>query len=428
MSIMAYRVALVDCNNFYVSCERVFDPKLEGRPVVVLSNNDGVIISRSNEAKLLGIGMAVPFFKVRPIIERYDVQTFSANFALYGDMSQRVMGTLSQFSPEMEIYSIDEAFLDLSGFKGVDLTAYARKIMVTVRQWTGIPVSIGVAVTKTLAKVANEIAKHSPRADGVRNIADSSHRDQALAEVDVKDVWGIGRRTAPRLREKGIKTALDLRDADEVWIKKTLGLPGLRTVLELRGTACLTLESSPPPKQGITISRSFGKPVESLEDIKEAVADYASRATEKLRSEGSVAKVVSVFLMTNPFNRDPQYHPSIAVELSIPTNSTPEILRPALLGLEKIYRQGFLYHKAGVMLTGLMPRGLVQGDLFQPETQERRRSKPLMEAVDRINARMGSGAVAFAAEGIHKGWRMKSERRSQRYTTRWDELVEVTAA
>lgn len=426
MSTMAYVVSLVDCNNFYVSCERVFDPKLEGRSVVVLSNNDGVIISRSNEAKALGIGMAVPFFKIRRLIEANDVQVFSANFPLYGDMSQRVMNTLSQFTPDMEIYSIDEAFLDFSGFKGVDLTAYGRKIRGTVKQWTGIPVSIGIAGTKTLAKIGNEIAKRSPKAEGVVNLVKSEHLDQALARVEVEEVWGIGRRSAPRLRDKGIETALDLREAEEAWIKNKFGLPGLRTVLELRGTPCLTLESSPPPKQGITTSRSFGAPVESLDDLKEAVADYVSHAAEKLRGQESLARILTVFLMTNPFGKDSQYHNAIPIELPIPTDSTPELLHQALAGTERIFRKGYRYHKAGVMLSGLLPRGQVQADLWEKEGPDPERRRKLMQALDRVNARMGAGTVAFAAEGIHKVWRMKSERRSKRYTTRWDELVEVT--
>lgn len=427
MSLMDNVVALVDCNNFYVSCERVFNPKLEARPVVVLSNNDGVIISRSNEAKALGIGMAVPFFKVQRLIQEHDVLVYSANFALYGDMSRRVMTALSQFSPGMEVYSIDEAFLDLSGFKVSGLTEYGRTIRATVKQWTGIPVSIGIAITKTLAKLANELAKHSSRAGGVVNLVNSTHLERALSQVEVEDVWGIGRKTAPRLREQGIKTALDLCNANETWIEKHLGMTGLRTVTELRGTPCITLESSPPPKQGITTSRSFGVPVESLADLKEAVADYVSRAAEKLRGEGSVAKVLTVLLMTNPFGRDPQYHNSISIEFPVPTDSTPELLRSALTGTEKVFRKGYRYHKAGVMLTGLMPRGQTQTDLWEQGEPDRGRKERLMRALDAVNARMGAGTVAFAAEGIHKVWRMKSERRSKRFTTRWDELVEVKA-
>lgn len=420
-------VALVDCNNFYVSCERVFDPGLSGKPVVVLSNNDGVIISRSNEAKALGIRMAVPFYKVRGLIEQHNVLSYSANFTLYGDMSRRVMTVLSQFTPEMEIYSIDEAFLDLSGFKTATLSEYGRTIRATVKQWTGIPVSIGIAVTKTLAKLANELAKHTPESEGVVTLVDSKVVEPALSRVEVEDVWGIGRKTAPRLRDRGIRTALNLRNADEAWIEKQLGINGLRTVRELRGTSCITLESAPPPKQGITTSRSFGTPVESLPDMKEAVADYVSRAAEKLRAEGSVARILTVFLMTNPFNKDPQYHNSISVEFPVPTDSTPELIHRALAGTERIFRKGFRYHKAGVMLTGLMPKGQAQTDLWEQDEPERKRKDRLMKALDAVNAKMGAGTVAFAAEGIRKGWRMKSERRSRRFTTRWDELMEVKA-
>ena len=275
--------ALADCNNFYASCERVFNPKLAGRPAIVLSNNDGCVVARSNEAKALGIAMGVPAFQIRHLIRKHDVQVFSSNYALYGDLSQRVMETLQQFSPEVEVYSIDEAFLNLSGFTNINLTDYGRRIRATVKQWTGIPVSVGIAETKTLAKIANHVAKRTEGTDGVFDFTAWPDRDSVLARVLVEEVWGIGPNYARLLTQHGITTALGLRDADDHWIQKQMGVVGLRTVHELRGISCLPLEQCPPPKQGITCSRSFGRPVTTLAEMREAVAAYTARAAEKLR-------------------------------------------------------------------------------------------------------------------------------------------------
>jgi len=409
--------ALVDCNNFYVSCERVFNPKLAGKPVIVLGNNDGIVVARSNEAKALGIPMGAPAFKYRDLIRQHDIQVFSSNYALYGDMSQRVMETLQQFSPELEVYSIDEAFLNLSGFTHTNLTDYGRTIRSTVRQWTGLPVSVGIAETKTLAKIANHVAK---KADGAFDLSVWQDRDSLLAGVPVEEVWGIGPNHARRLKLYGITTALGLRGADDHWIRKQMGVVGLRTVQELRGISCLALEQCPPPKQGITCSRAFGKPITTLTEMREAVAAYTARAAEKLRGEQLAASVLTVFLTTNPFKDDPQYSNTLTLRLPVATDATPELLRVALQGIEAIYRDEYRYKKAGVMLLGLVPVGQVQANLF--DHADRERSKRLMKAVDSMNVRYGADTVRCAASGLTQHWRTKFTKRSSGYTTDWHEL------
>jgi DNA polymerase V len=412
--------ALVDCNNFYASCERVFDPKLDGKPVVVLSNNDGIVVARSNEAKALGIGMGVPEFQIRRLIRAHDVQVFSSNYTLYGDMSQRVMDTLAQFTPNVEVYSIDEAFLSLSGFATRNLTDYGRTIRTTVKRWTGLPVSIGIAETKTLAKVAAHFAKRSKDAAGVFDLMACPDRSVLLAGLPVEKVWGVGPNHARLLKQHGISTALDLREADEQWIGKRMGVVGRRLVLELRGVSCLPLEECPAPKQGITVSRSFGHPVTTLAEMRQAVATYTARAAEKLREEGLAVTVLTVFLTTNTFKDEPQYSNAATIKLPVATDSTSVLLRYALPGMERIFREGYHYKKAGVMLTALVPASQVQGDLF--DQQDRERSSKLMRALDRLNDHMGTGTLRFAAEGITKRWQARFERRSPSYTTNWRDL------
>lgn len=418
--------ALVDCNNFYASCERVFNPKLAGQPAIVLSNNDGCVVARSNEAKALGIAMGVPAFQIRHLIRKHDVQVFSSNYALYGDLSQRVMETLQQFSPEVEVYSIDEAFLNLSGFTTINLTDYGRRIRATVKQWTGIPVSVGIAETKTLAKIANHVAKRTEGTDGVFDFTAWPDRDSVLARVLVEEVWGIGPNSARLLTRYGITTALGLRDADDHWIQKQMGVVGLRTVHELRGISCLPLEQCPPPKQGITCSRSFGRPVTTLAEMREAVAAYTARAAEKLRGEQLAASALTVFLTTNPFTDEPQYSNALALRLPVATDATPELLRVALQGIETIFREGFRYNKAGVMLLELVPVSQVQTNLF--DHADRERSKRLMKAMDSLNAREGADTVRFAASGFTQRWRTRFARRSPAYTTNWNDLVRARAS
>lgn len=417
--------ALVDCNNFYASCERVFNPRLEGKPVAVLSNNDGCIIARSNEAKALGLKMGQPFHEARYIIETGKAHVYSANFALYGDLSHRVVQTLEQFTPDMEVYSVDEAFLDLTSFKNRDLDAYGREIMQTVKQWTGIPVSIGIAETKTLAKLAGRIAKKSKRADGVLDLTHSRHQEKALSMVEVGDVWGVGRRYAEKLiRKKGIKTALDLRNADDQWLMDNFPVPLMRTVLELRGVSCIALEEHPPMHKSIICSRSFGSLINSIEPLKEAVASYTARAAERLREEELAAGSLQVFIETNRFRTNmPQYANAVTFNLPVATSYTHELISVALLAVEKLFKEDYRYHKAGVMMLGLVPGNQIQWNLF--DTVDRNKTDRLMKALDGVNNGIGTGLLKYAAEGLGKRWRMKQERRSQRYTTHWAELATV---
>ena len=415
--------ALVDCNNFYVSCERIFEPSLEGRPVVVLSNNDGCVVSRSNEAKKLGIGMGVAFFQVKDLAEKHGVVALSSNYTLYADMSRRVMETLCNFTPEIEIYSIDEAFLNLSGF-GENLTDYGRKIRQTVKQWTGMPVSIGIAETKTLAKIANRFAKHSPEADGVFELMEQSRIDEALAQTGVEHIWGIGIKTCIKLKRAGIKTALALHGVDIEWMRRRFGVTGVRTVYELRGMSCYELEDQPPAKKGITVSRMFGRKVETVEELKEAIASYASRAGEKLRDEGMAAGAMTVYVMTSRFvNPRKRYFNSRGVYFPVATNYTPELIEYATGAIERLYKKGFLYAKAGLILGDLVPEGRVQGNLF--DQADRRKSRRLMQAIDAVNLKLPDSPLIWAAEGIDQPWQAKFAKRSKRYTTQWDELAEV---
>jgi len=418
--------ALVDCNNFYASCERVFDPRLEGKPVVVLSNNDGCVVARSNEAKALGIKMGVPVFQIARLIHTRGVQVFSSNYALYGDMSRRVMQTLSRFTPEIEIYSIDEAFLDLTGFHRIDLNDYGRNIRSTARQWTGIPVSVGIARTKTLAKIANRIAKKSLKTGGVLDLTDSPHLSRALEITDISDVWGVGSRYAKFLKQHRIVNALRLRDADDAFIRKRMGVWGTRLLHELRGISCYPLESGPPARKGITVSRSFRHPVQDLSDLEEAVATFVSTGAKKLRKQRSAAEVLMVFASTNRFEPDHFYFNLHTVALPVPTSDTPELIHHALEGLRRIYRKGYRYKKAGILFKGLVSARPIQMGLFDP--RNRRRSERLMQTIDRINDRMGPKTLTYAAAGLHPSapWKTVFKRRSPAYTTDWNRLPRVS--
>lgn len=419
--------ALVDCNNFYVSCERVFNPKLENVPVMVLSNNDGCIVARSNEVKALGVPMGGPFFKSKEIVEKNNVRVFSSNYTLYGDMSARVFATLSQFTPEIEIYSIDEAFLNLSGFdRHCSLTEYGRRIRRTVKQWTGIPVSVGIAETKVLAKIANRLAKRSPRANGVLDLTRPGYREKALEKTNVWDIWGIGRRHGQRLIDKGIITARQLRDIDDNAIRKQMGVVGVRLVYELRGITCLPLELCPPPKKGITSSRSFGRAITDKREIKEAIAAYIATAAVKLRKQHSSTKYLTVFLMTNRFRDDePQYHNAATVELPVASDNTEELMHYAEQVVDRLFREGYRYKKAGVMMTGLVPTSQVQTDIF--DGADRNHDSKVMQALDLVNSQIKKGALQIAAQGRTQPWRMKCEKRTPNYTTSWKELVTVRA-
>ena len=417
--------ALVDCNNFYASCERVFNPSLEGQPIVVLSNNDGCVVARSNEAKSLGIGMGVPEFQIRSLLLAQQVRVFSSNYTLYGDMSQRVMETLEQFCPDLEIYSIDEAFLSLSGFTSRDLTEYGRTIRATVKQWTGIPVSVGIAETKTLAKIANRIAKRTPDMGGVFDLLACPDRDALLRRMAVEEVWGIGPASARLLQQHGITTAFQLRAADDPWIRQHLGIVGLRLVQELRGVSCLPLEECPSPKQSLTCSRSFGRLITTVAEMEEAVSAYTSRVAEKLRREGLAAKLLTVFLMTNAFKDEPQYRNALTVKLPVATDNSHALIRSALQGIRTLYRDGYRYQKAGVMLTGLLQVSQVQTDVF--DQHDPVRSTRLMMALDAVNHRWGAGTLAYASSGLAPSWTTQFHRRSPAYTTDWNELPVASA-
>jgi DNA polymerase V len=415
------QIALVDCNNFYASCEAEFQPKLRGLALVVLSNNDGCVVARSPQAKAAGIRMGEPMFKIKHLIQQQNIQVFSSNYALYGDMSQRVMMTLTQFAPDIEIYSIDEAFLDLSGFEHRDLVQYGQEIRDRVKQWTGISVSVGIAPTKTLAKVANRITKKSGSGVCVLGALDV---DEALSSVDIEDIWGIGRRYAKSLRSHGIKTALQLKNADPGWAKQKYSVVMQRTILELRGHACIPLELAPPSHKSIMVSRSFSRPVTELGELKEAIATHLSCASEKLRRYGLTTTVLQVFAHTSRF-RDNYYSNGVTVSLPVATQNTAELLLYGLQGAESIYRPGFAFAKAGVLLLELQPETLVQGHLF--ERQDSERSKLLMQTLDNLNHQFGARTVQYASAGLQKSWGMRQERRSNRWTTAWNELLIVKA-
>lgn len=419
-------IALVDCNNFYVSCERLFQPKLEGRPVVVLSNNDGCVVSRSAEVKALGINMAVPWFQLKDIAKRHGIVAFSSNYTLYADLSNRVMSILSQFSPDQEVYSIDESFLDLTGMTN-DHTVYGQTMRRTIKTCVGIPVCVGIASSKTLAKLANHVAKKQAGFAGVCdfNAIDETELNTLLAQIEVGEVWGVGRRSVTRLQAMGIQTVLDLKRTSAKRIRDEFCVVLERTVAELNGTACLELEDVVPDKQQIICSRSFGTLVSNLPDLEQSVIAYVTRAAEKLRGQQSIAGGIQVYIRTNPHKeRDPQYQRSIVMPLESPTDDSRTLCHAALRGLQQIYRAGYAYQKTGVMLMELMPRASRPRTLFDDEVVQQK-SHALMSTLDAINRRMGSGSMWLLGEGIKPSWRMRRGNVSQRYTTEWDELAVV---
>ena len=416
---MKTRFALVDCNNFYASCERVFNPRLIGRPLVILSNNDGCVIARSEEAKQLGIPMGAPAHEHKVAFERNAVVVMSSNYSLYGDMSARVMETLRPNVPAMEVYSIDEAFLALEDWQGAE---FARELRERVRQWTGIPVSIGIGPTKTLAKIANRIAKKTPELGGVLDFGVVRDVDALLARVPCGDIWGIGTRLARRLAAGGIHTACDLKHGEAAWVRKTLGVAGERILRELQGVSCLVLEEIPAPRKGIASAKSFGKPVESLQELEEALCTYTARAAEKLRAGRLLAGQVHVFLTTNPFaTRKPQYNAGAQTALSRPSNHTPDLIAAALRLLRGIYRPGHCYKKTGVYVTRLIAESDLQPDLFDAAPGNKRVHE-LDRIVDALNRKFGRNAIRFGSMGVKQGWAMRQDKRSKKFTTRWDEL------
>lgn len=416
--------ALADCNNFYASCERVFNPSLIGRPVIVLSNNDGCVIARSNEAKAIGIKMGEPAFKIKELIEKNDVAVFSSNYTLYGDMSQRVMNTLATFTSDIEIYSIDEAFLGLHGFNHIDLLEYARQIRKTTMRNTGIPISIGLAPTKTLAKVANHIAKKQPQHQGVYMIATEQQRIEALKAYGIGEVWGIGRQFNRLLSGYGVSTAYDFTRLPAAWVKRHMSVVGLRTQKELLGIPCIDLEHTAPPKKAIATTRSFGEMQTDLGILSEAVASFAASCAQKLRKQHSVAQIVMVFAHTNYFRSDlPQYSASKTITLPVPTSSTIELVHYALVALKSIYRTGYRYKKAGVIVSGISTNQHIQTSLF--DKIDREKHNKLMVIMDKLNDKYGRNTVRVAAQGTGRKWKLRQERVSPMYTTRWDDIITV---
>jgi DNA polymerase V len=399
------KLALVDCNSFYVSCERLFNPRIRKKPVVVLSNNDGCIISRSNEAKALGIKMGEPYFKAKDIIVKNKVEVFSSNYSLYGDLSRRVMRTLKRFNAEIEVYSIDEAFIDLSNFPDHEVEKIGKDIRETVLQWTGIPTSIGIAKTKTLSKVANHIAKK--KQSGVTSLIGIDNLDPILEKVEINDVWGVGRQLTKFYQKNGIYNAKQLKNKSNTWIKKSSNVLGSRTAMELRGIPCINLETTQTKRKSCVVSRSFGKRIEKFQELKEAVANYCLNASEKIRSESLVAKAITVFVRTSPFQRNFSYYSNAkTIDFPIATNNSIEIVKTAVSILEKIFKNGYQYQKAGVMLTGLRNDD-GRKNLFSSEKDEK--IKSLMQSIDNTNYRYGRSTLSLASAGVHKKWNMRRQ-------------------
>ena len=409
--------ALVDCNNFFVSCERVFRPELERRPVIVLSNNDGCVISRSEEAKALGIGMAVPFFEIRPLVAEHRVVAISANHELYVDFSRRVAEVLRRYAPTVEEYSVDESFLTLP--EDVDLLARAWALRAEVGRWTGIPVSVGLAPTKALAKLASDKAK---KAGGVLSLLDPAFRAQILAATPVEHIWGIARRSAERLTEHGVRTAADFADLSDPVIQKTLGVGGVRLAHEMRGVSCLTLAAAAPERQSVTVSRSFGRPVGSLAALEAAVASFAANAAERARRHGLKAGALNVFLGWREDGREAGDH--AAVKLT-PTNDTTTLVRAAKELMGRLFVEGRAFRKAGVVLDSMEAADSGQAEFFDDGRAER--SRRLLKTMDRVNASLGPGTLLYGGAIVSRATASKSERRSPRWTTVWDELPTVKA-
>lgn len=414
-------VALVDCNNFYAACELLFRPDLRSRPLIVLSNNDGCVVARSPEAKALGIQMGTPAFQLRHQIEHHGIVVCSSNYALYADLSARVMQTLEAVAPAVDVYSIDEAFVDLAGID--DAATLGRRIRGTVDRWVGLPVSVGIAATRTLAKIANHGAKQYPATGGVVDLRDPGRRRRLLELTDVSEVWGVGPRLKQHLGRRGIGTAAALADSDPAAIRRGFSVMLERTVLELRGIPCFRPEESPEPKQQIICSRAFGHRIEALGPMREAVAHYATRAAERLREAGQAARAVTVFMRTSGFGREPQYADAATTQLPEATADTRDILAVARRLIDAIWRAGYRYTKAGVILAEFSPIGTGQRDLFTTAGRGRN-SEALMATLDAIN-QSGHGQVRFASQGIQRPWAMQRAQLSPQYTTRWRDLPDI---
>jgi len=420
------KIALVDCNSFYVSCERLFNPSIIKKPVVVLSSNDGCVISRSTEAKALDIKMGEPYFKVEKIIKENDVKTFSTNFSLYGDMSRRVMKTLNHFSPQIEIYSIDEAFLNLSSIKDGDLLEYGNKIRRTVLKWTGIPTSIGIANTKTLSKAANYIAKKEK--SGVINLINSKQIDKILEKVKINEVWGVGRQLTKFYIKNGINTAYQLKNVENNWIKKNINVLGSRTAMELKGIPCDSLEKYEEKRKSCCVSRSFARKVTSLEELNESITSHCLNAAEKIRLDNQTAKKIDIFIRTSPFQKKNYYYANIKkIDLPIRTNDSIELIKQALIGLKCIYKKGYKYQKTGIVLSGLESASEYKENLFSTIGNERKRKK-LMNAIDCTNIKYGRNSLSIAQAGLKKKWNAKKQYSSKIDTTCFALLPTIRAS
>ena len=416
--------ALADCNSFYASCERVFNPKLENKPVVVLSNNDGCIVARTNEAKELGIKMGEPLFKARKIIEKNNVKVFSSNYALYGSMSNRVMKILEQLFPNIEIYSIDEAFMEISSLKKIyNYSNYGIKVREIILKWTGIPISIGIGETKTLAKIANQIAKDNPKTQGVFDITKIKNKEEILKTIKVEKIWGIGNKLSKFLIKNNIHNAYDFVQQDNRWVRKNINILGLKTKMELNGISCYELDNNFKLRKSCCVSRSFGERIKSLKNMSEAVSTYITRAAEKIRNEKLVANNISLYIRTNPFNKNPSeyYANSISIPLNFPTNNTITLNKEILIGLKKIFKKGYLYQKAGVILSGLEVEN-IDLNLFK---EDNKKKNFLMNAFDSINQKYGKDSVRIASEGVEKKWLMKRSKCSSSFTTNLEDLLTV---
>lgn len=420
-------IALIDVNNFYVSCERVFNPKLVGKPVVVLSNNDGCAVARSNEVKALGVGMGAPWFKFKDLAKQHGIIALSSNYALYADMSNRVMSILRQYSPDQEVYSIDESFLDLTGFQSRDLIQYGQDMRQRILTWTGLPVCVGIGSTKTLSKLANHCAKKRPVFNSVCNFNTMSPTDldHLLGQVEVGEIWGVGRKLAPKLQALGLITVLDLKRANPETFRQQFSVVMEKTVRELNGTVCIELEEISPAKQQILSSRSFGNPVRDYNSLAESITLYMSRAAEKLRRQQSFAGSVYVYIRTSPYNPDgPFYSNGMTISLPSATDDSRQLVNAALWGLKQIYKPDYNYAKAGVMLSEIVTIEGVQTDFFS-QIQVSQKSTALMTVMDSINYKMGKESIKLASEGFSRPWKMRQENKSPSYTTNWNEIAKV---
>ena len=424
---MMRTIALIDVNNFYVSCERAFNPRLKHQPVVVLSNNDGCVISRSHEAKALGIKMGEPWFRCQGLAKQYGVQALSSNYALYADMSNRVMTILADFSPHQEIYSIDECFLDLAGFEKKDLLVYAALMRARILKWTGLPVCVGIGPTKTLAKIANNIAKKNIRFNGLCSINNLKHEEKnhLFSAMDVGEVWGVGRRLALKLEARGMGTVQALKQANPVDLRQSFGVVMEKIVHELNGTVCIDLEEVTPPRKQILSSRSFGYAVRDYQSLAASITLYMSRAAKKLRSQQSLANVIQVYIRTSPFRLDEaQYSNSMTIPLPAATDDTLQLVKCALWALKRIYKPHYSYAKAGVSLSDVVPKVGAQIDFFMTD-EASVRSSALMGMMDKINQKMGRESIKLASEGFERPWQMRQENKSPNYTTSWGDILSV---